>query len=465
MAGTAALGGQPQGGGADRRPAIAGLYALYLVAFTVQLGMQVTSPILPDIMREFALSASQTGLIVTAFGLARLVIDLPLGLLLDRVNRTALLILGTLLIMGGSAASGLAADYTSLLVARFAMGTGSALCTVTALFSLSRAAGTESRGRVIGTYQACVLAGTTFSPAIGGAVATLVDWRYSFFFCAFTGLLAMLVVAVASGLGKLKFSASPAQKGHPGEKPLEKAGPRRLPWDLVAINFTTFIFFLSMSGFRNAAVPLYGGTELGLGAGTLGLVLGGSAIVRFLVTLGSGFASDRYGRKVILIPGTLFLAAGTLGFVLARDLTGFALCMVVLSLGGTGNSLPTTMVVDAVPPGRVGMAISVNRFVGDAGMLVGPVALGWVLDLAGFPNVRIIVSGGLTPDRIRYFIEAGAPVNSFGVGSYVSGARPIDFTGDLKEIENRPVAKRGRLPGITPTVGLKRIDLYNEENE
>lgn len=87
------------------------------------------------------------------------------------------------------------------------------------------------------------------------------------------------------------------------------------------------------------------------------------------------------------------------------------------------------------------------------------------LDLAGFPDVRIIVSGGLTPDRIRYFIEAGAPVNSFGVGSYVSGARPIDFTGDLKEIENRPVAKRGRLPGITPTVGLKRIDLYNEESE
>jgi nicotinate phosphoribosyltransferase len=87
------------------------------------------------------------------------------------------------------------------------------------------------------------------------------------------------------------------------------------------------------------------------------------------------------------------------------------------------------------------------------------------LDLAGFPHVRIIVSGGLTPDRIRYFIEEGAPVNSFGVGSYVSGARPIDFTGDLKEIDGTPVAKRGRIPGITPTIGLRRIDLFDGDSK
>jgi nicotinate phosphoribosyltransferase len=81
------------------------------------------------------------------------------------------------------------------------------------------------------------------------------------------------------------------------------------------------------------------------------------------------------------------------------------------------------------------------------------------LDLAGFEHVKIIVSGGLTPDRIRIFKEAGAPVDSFAVGSFISGATPIDFTGDLKEIEGKPIAKRGRIPGITPSPRLQRVDL------
>ena len=81
------------------------------------------------------------------------------------------------------------------------------------------------------------------------------------------------------------------------------------------------------------------------------------------------------------------------------------------------------------------------------------------LDQAGFTHVRIIVSGGLDPERIRVFKEEAAPVHSYAVGSYISGATPIDFTGDLKEIDGRAVAKRGRIPGITPSPRLRRIDL------
>ena len=79
------------------------------------------------------------------------------------------------------------------------------------------------------------------------------------------------------------------------------------------------------------------------------------------------------------------------------------------------------------------------------------------LDLAGFSKVRIIVSGGLDQERIRHFIDTGAPVDGFGVGSYISGARPIDFTADIHEVEGRPIAKRGRIPGITTNPRLKRI--------
>jgi nicotinate phosphoribosyltransferase len=81
------------------------------------------------------------------------------------------------------------------------------------------------------------------------------------------------------------------------------------------------------------------------------------------------------------------------------------------------------------------------------------------LDQAGHDHVKIVVSGGLTPERIGYFKEAGAPVDSYAVGSYISGASPIDFTGDIKEIDGRPIAKRGRIPGRTASPRLERIDL------
>ena len=82
------------------------------------------------------------------------------------------------------------------------------------------------------------------------------------------------------------------------------------------------------------------------------------------------------------------------------------------------------------------------------------------LDLAGHGQVKIVVSGGLDVERIGYFKESGAPVDSFAVGSAISDASPIDFTGDLKELDGLPIAKRGRIPGRTPNPRLERIDLH-----
>jgi len=82
------------------------------------------------------------------------------------------------------------------------------------------------------------------------------------------------------------------------------------------------------------------------------------------------------------------------------------------------------------------------------------------LDLAGHGHVKIVVSGGLDADRISYFKDSGAPVDSFAVGSAISDASPIDFTGDLKEIDGQPIAKRGRIPGRTDNPRLQRVDLH-----
>ncbi|NLW24979.1 MAG: nicotinate phosphoribosyltransferase [Clostridia bacterium] len=68
------------------------------------------------------------------------------------------------------------------------------------------------------------------------------------------------------------------------------------------------------------------------------------------------------------------------------------------------------------------------------------------LDLAGFKHVKIFVSGGIDVEKIKILKDAGA--DAFGVGSFISRACPIDMTMDIKEVAGKPVAKRGRIPGI-----------------
>lgn len=77
------------------------------------------------------------------------------------------------------------------------------------------------------------------------------------------------------------------------------------------------------------------------------------------------------------------------------------------------------------------------------------------LDQAGYRHVKIFASGGLTPERMSELRAAG--VDAFGVGSYISAAAPIDMTMDLKEVDGKPIAKRGRIPGITDNPRLKKM--------
>jgi nicotinate phosphoribosyltransferase len=65
------------------------------------------------------------------------------------------------------------------------------------------------------------------------------------------------------------------------------------------------------------------------------------------------------------------------------------------------------------------------------------------LDREGFSHVRIIVSGGLNPDKITSFEEKKAPVDIYAVGSFLlSGA--YDFTADVVMVDGERESKVGR---------------------
>jgi len=65
------------------------------------------------------------------------------------------------------------------------------------------------------------------------------------------------------------------------------------------------------------------------------------------------------------------------------------------------------------------------------------------LDADGFEQVKIVVSGGFTIEKISEFEEKNVPVDAYGVGSsLIRGSN--DFTGDIVLTDGRPSAKVGR---------------------
>ena len=81
------------------------------------------------------------------------------------------------------------------------------------------------------------------------------------------------------------------------------------------------------------------------------------------------------------------------------------------------------------------------------------------LDAAGATAAQIVISGGLSLPRIAEFKAAGSRVDTYAVGSAISGIRPIDFTADIHEIDGQPIGKRGRPSGATASPRLREVDL------
>ena len=83
------------------------------------------------------------------------------------------------------------------------------------------------------------------------------------------------------------------------------------------------------------------------------------------------------------------------------------------------------------------------------------------LDTEGFSNVKIVVSGGFTPQRIDEFERKAVPVDAYAVGSaFFAGSGRFDFTADIVAVQQgngwkechkvgRPERPNARLEAVT----------------
>ena len=77
------------------------------------------------------------------------------------------------------------------------------------------------------------------------------------------------------------------------------------------------------------------------------------------------------------------------------------------------------------------------------------------LDEAGYREVRIVVSGGFTVEKIREFETLGVPVDGYGVGASLFQGK-FDFTADVVLLDGQPCAKAGRRYRPNPRLELVR---------
>lgn len=77
------------------------------------------------------------------------------------------------------------------------------------------------------------------------------------------------------------------------------------------------------------------------------------------------------------------------------------------------------------------------------------------LDAEGFGEVKIVVSGGFSPARIRAFEEEGTPVDAYGVGASIVEQGKVDFTADIVMVDGKPESKVGR--ELRPNPRLERV--------
>ena len=89
-------------------------------------GHGILTPVLPLIAENLGATAAQLGMSLSAFALARLVLNVPLGIVADRHGRRVLLVVGPLVNAAGMAGSGWATSVPELVAWRLIAGAGNA---------------------------------------------------------------------------------------------------------------------------------------------------------------------------------------------------------------------------------------------------------------------------------------------------------------------------------------------------
>lgn len=406
------------------------LTVIAIATIVAYLDRQIITLVVEPIRADFGVSDTQMGLLYgAAFSICFALAGLPLGRLVDRVNRRNVLIAGILCWSTMTMACGFAENFTQLFVARMGVGLGEA-CLVPASYSLiSDLFRREHLGRAAGVIGSATTGGAGASLIIGGAILRLAGdapvlalpilgemetWRAIFVLIGLPGFL-------IAGL-MLSFR-EPARKGvAPRLDPLARP-EAYLPF--LRANLRTIVpLLLANVAIITAAsgIAAWSPTTLirryPIAPGDVGLMVGVAMIIGGLAgpTLG-GLATDRwtragrhsarmhlfaYGVPLCLVGHVLFAFAPTALLAVVGQIIG-----VTAAAGLTTAAM--TNIQDFCPNRFRGQTSAVSGFLTNViGLSLGPAAVAMINDgiFAKPDTLAIAILGVSVPSLLVAFVAA-----------------------------------------------------------
>ena len=385
--------------------AVGVLLCAYAVSF---LDRQIISLLVESLKADLGLSDTQIGVLQgPAFGIFYAVLGLPLGWLADRVNRVYLISAAIVLWSGMTCASGLASNFSGLLLTRIGVGVGEAALVPAAVSLLSDLFPRERRalplsiftsGVSVGLGLALVLGGAFITytssgtvaelPLIGAWLAAQQSWQAVFVLAGLVGLpVAAMVLMIDDPRTATAGGAAPQQIAVGTWRYLRANRGFFVPMLLA----TTSLYILSsaVSAWLPALFarrfdwpPQQVGQSLGF------LIMG----VAILGNVASGAAATAFARRglidgplrTMLIGAVVMLPAGTLAPLMATaTLASIGVLALYFAIALTFGIATTALV--AVTPVRLrGQVVALYLLIGNlVGLGLGPTSVGLMLDHGG----------------------------------------------------------------------------------
>lgn len=380
-------------------------------SFFVAIGFGIVLPAIPVFARSFGVNNAAIGLIVSAFAIARFSSGLVSGRLVDRFGERIIFSTGVGLVSLSTLLAGLAVNYHQLLIFRAAGGLGSSMFSVAAGSVILRATRDDQRAQAQSVYNGAFLLGGMAGPAVGGALATI-SLRAPFFTYSFMLAISGLVAArYLTGKNLSERTEGWEKVGHTSIR--EALRIKSYRYALIISFCASWVLF----GLRSSIIPIFVTESLGSTAAIVGYGFTIAALAQGLLLLPAGKLSDTYGRHKAAQTGSALIAIGIVLLIFTLTPWMFLLAMAFMGLGGAYLSTTPSAIVGDVIEGKSGQVIATFQMAGDAGMIVGPIVVGYISDLYSFRaafiatalifSVAIVLSARLPETRRKQ-------INKFG---------------------------------------------------
>lgn len=391
----------------DRR-----VWPLMLLICCTMIGSALVVPMLSLYAQTFGVSATLVGMLVTIFGIGRIVANFPSGWLSQRFGRRPLLAAGPAITAIGAVGAALTGDFYWLLFWRFIQGVGSGMYQTVSLAALADLSTPQTRSRLVGVYQAALQIGASIGPFIGGYVA-----KYFGLAAPFWVLLAIAIVTFVLALVTFKDVPITTKPSRSMSGALGRSrGLMSVPF--LSISLVNAIKFFTRTACMFQLIPLLGVEKFRLDVGQIGVAITIIAFAMLLALPSATLLCDKMGSRFAVVLSCVLTIAGLALILVGNHPIWFWSSMVVYGLAsGLSTASIGAYTIEVLPRHKYGEGMGMQRTISDIGYVAGPVFAGLAADLSGYGN-----SGGI----VATLVLVGLATIVFVITSARSSAgRPV----------------------------------------